>query len=146
VAVKKSRQIAAKKSKIWATLADFPAIVTWAPNVDHSTAATVSHNGIGAVRRVQTGRITLLETIVDWQPEDRLGYTLDGLPKIAGSVVTTWQLLEKGDGTLVTVTSAIHPRPNPLGRIVARALGKQLAKAAKQMLAGLADHVEEKTQ
>jgi len=144
--VKKSRQIAAKKSKVWAALADFPAIVTWAPNVDHSTAATVAHGGIGAVRRVQTGRITLLETIVDWQPEEQLGYTLDGLPKIAGSVVTTWQLAEQDDGTHVTVTTAIHPRPNPAGRIVARALGRRLAKAATQMLAGLADHVEEKTQ
>jgi uncharacterized protein YndB with AHSA1/START domain len=145
VAVKKSRQIAARKSKVWAALADFPAIVTWAPNVDHSTAATAAPNGIGAVRRVQSGRVTLLETIVDWQPEDRLGYTLDGLPKIAGSVVTTWHLAETGDGTHVTVTSQIHPRPNPLGRVVARALGRQLAKAANQMLSGLADHVEERT-
>ncbi|MGN6472433.1 MAG: SRPBCC family protein [Mycobacteriales bacterium] len=143
--VKKSRQIAAKKTKVWATLADFPAIVTWAPNVDHSTATTVAHGGIGAVRRVQTGRITLLETIVDWQPEELLAYTLDGLPPIAGSIVTTWQLEERGDGTQVTLSTAIHPRPNPLGRIVARALGRQLAKAAKQMLTGLADHVEEKT-
>lgn len=143
--MKKSRQIAAKKSKVWTTLADFPAIVTWAPNVDHSTATTVAHSGIGAVRRVQSGRITLLETIVDWQPEAQLGYTLGGLPTIAGSIVTTWRLVEKADGTHVTVTSAIHPRPNPLGRIVARALERQLAKAAKQMLTGLANHVEEKT-
>ncbi|HVU61479.1 MAG TPA: SRPBCC family protein [Mycobacteriales bacterium] len=143
MAVKKTRQIAAKKSKVWAALADFPAIVVWAPNVDHSTATTTAHNGIGAVRRVQSGRITLLETIVDWQPEERLGYTLDGLPKLAGSVLTTWELAETGDSTRVTITSAIHSRPNPLGRIVARVLGKQLAKAANQMLSGLAAHVEE---
>jgi uncharacterized protein YndB with AHSA1/START domain len=145
MAITKSRQIAAKRSKVWAALADFPAIVTWAPNVDHSTATTTSRDGIGAVRRVQTGRITLLETVVDWRPEETLAYTLDGLPPIAGSVVTTWRLAERGDRTDVTVTSSIHPRPNPLGRIVARALGRQLAKAADQMLAGLAEHVEEKS-
>ena len=144
MAIKKSQQIAAKRSKVWAALADFPAIVTWAPNVDHTTATTTARNGSGAVRRVQSGRITLLETIVGWQPEELLSYTLDGLPRIAGSVVTTWTLAEHGDSTDVTITSAIHPRPNPLGRIVARALGKQLQKAAKQMLAGLAAHVEEK--
>ena len=144
MAVKKSRLIAAKKAKVWAALADFPAIVTWAPNVDHSTATTTAHNGIGAVRRVQAGRITLLETIVDWQPEERLAYTLDGLPRIAGSIVTTWTLAANGDNTDVTITSAIHPRPNPIGRIVARALGRQLQKAANQMLDGLAAHVEEK--
>jgi carbon monoxide dehydrogenase subunit G len=143
MAIKKTRQISAKKSRVWAVLADFPAIVAWAPNVDHSTATTTVHTGIGAVRRVQSGRITLLETIVDWQPADRLGYTLDGLPKIAGSVLTTWELAEAGDSTRVTITSAIHPRPNPLGRIVARVLAKQLAKAANQMLSGLAAHVEE---
>ncbi|HVV75754.1 MAG TPA: SRPBCC family protein [Mycobacteriales bacterium] len=143
MAIERTRQIAAKKSKVWAALADFPAIVTWAPNVDHSTPTTTEHGGIGAVRRVQSGRITLLESVVDWQPEDLLSYTLDGLPPIAGSVVTTWRLAEHGDGTLVTITSSIHPRPNPLGRVVARALGRQLQKAAKQMLAGLAAHVEE---
>jgi uncharacterized protein YndB with AHSA1/START domain len=144
MAIKKTRLIAAKKTKVWAALADFPAIVTWAPNVDHSTATTEAANGIGAVRRVQSGRITLLETIVDWQPEDRLGYTLDGLPPIAGSVVTTWDLAEAAEGTRVTITSVIHSRPNPLSRIVGRALGRQLAKAANQMLAGLAAHVEGK--
>jgi uncharacterized protein YndB with AHSA1/START domain len=145
MAVKKTRLIAAKKSKVWAALADYPGIVAWAPNVDHSVATTAAHNGIGAVRRVQSGRITLLETIVDWQPEDRLAYTLDGLPPIAGSVVTTWDLDDQGDRTRVTITSAIHSRPNPLSRVVGRALGRQLAKAGNQMLAGLAAHVEEKS-
>lgn len=143
MAVKKTRLIAAKRSKVWAALADFPAIVTWAPNVDHSTPATAAQNGLGAVRRVQSGRITLLETIVDWQPEERLAYTLDGLPPIAGSVVTSWDLEEQGDATRVTVTSSVHPRPNPAGRFVARALGRQLKSAATQMLTGLAAHVEE---
>ncbi|HWC33419.1 MAG TPA: SRPBCC family protein [Mycobacteriales bacterium] len=143
MAIKKSRQIAAKPSKVWAALADFPGIVAWAPNVDHSTAATPAQAGIGAVRRVQAGRITLLETIVDWQPEHLLAYTLDGLPPIAGSIVTTWELEEHGDGTRTTITTAIHPRPNPLGRIIARALGRQLTKAAKQMLSGLGAYVEQ---
>ncbi|HVT64825.1 MAG TPA: SRPBCC family protein [Mycobacteriales bacterium] len=144
MAITRSRLLAAKKSKVWAALADYPGIVAWAPNVDHSTAATPAHTGIGAVRRVQAGRITLLETIVAWQPEDMLSYTLTGLPPIAGSVVTTWQLEERGDATQVTITTTIHSRPNPLSRIVGRALGRQLTKASKQMLSGLAAHVEEK--
>jgi uncharacterized protein YndB with AHSA1/START domain len=143
MAIKRTRLIAAKKSKVWATLADFPAIVAWAANVDHSVAATEAHSGIGAVRRVQAGRVTLLETIVDWQPENLLSYTLDGLPPIAGSVLTTWQLEEQGDSTCVTITTVIHNRPNPLSRIVGRALGRQLTKASQQMLSGLAAHVEE---
>jgi uncharacterized protein YndB with AHSA1/START domain len=140
---KKSKKIAAPPAKIWAVLADFPAIVAWAPNVDHSSAATEARGGIGAVRRVQVGRIALLETIVDWQPNERLAYTVEGLPPIAGSIVTTWDLVENdrddATETKVTVTTVVHPRPNPIGRFVARALSRQLGRAAKQMLGGVAE-------
>jgi uncharacterized protein YndB with AHSA1/START domain len=140
---KKSRKIAAPAAKVWAVLADFPAIATWAPQVDHSTAATEAHGGIGAVRRVQVGRIALLETVVDWQPDVLLSYTVEGLPPIAGSIVTTWELADRDGQTKTTVTTTIHPRPNPAGRFVARALSRQLGRAAKQMLSGLAKRVEE---
>jgi uncharacterized protein YndB with AHSA1/START domain len=144
---KKSKKIAATPAKVWAVLADFPAIVTWAPNVDHSTPATEAHGGIGAVRRVQVGRITLMETIVDWRPGELLAYTVEGLPPIAGSIVTTWELTETGDGdattTKATVTTVVQPRPNPIGRFVARALSRQLGRAAKQMLGGVAAKAEE---
>jgi uncharacterized protein YndB with AHSA1/START domain len=140
---KKSRTIAAPVAKVWAVLADFPAIATWAPQVDHSTPATEARDEIGAVRRVQVGRIALLETVVDWQPNELLAYTVEGLPPIAGSIVTTWQLTERDGRTRTTVTTTIHPRPNPAGRFVARALSRQLGRAAKQMLGGLANRVEE---
>ncbi|HEX3705950.1 MAG TPA: SRPBCC family protein [Mycobacteriales bacterium] len=142
---KKSKKIAASPAKVWAVLADFPAIVTWAPNVDHSTPATEARGGIGAVRRVQVGRITLMETIVDWRPNQLLSYTVEGLPPVAGSIVTTWDLAEQsGDAkaTKVTVTTVVAPRPNPVGRFVARALSRQLGRAAKQMLDGVAKKVE----
>lgn len=139
----KSRKIAATPAKVWAVLADFPAIVTWAPNVDHSTAATDARGGIGAVRRVQVGRVTLMETVVDWQPRELLSYTVEGLPPVAGSIVTTWRLAEDNGATKTTVTTTVFPRPNPVGRFVARALSRQLGRAAKQMLSGLAERVEE---
>ena len=103
----KSKKIAAPRAKVWAVLADFPAIVTWAPNVDHSTAATEAREGIGAVRRVQVGRITLIETVVDWQPRELLSYTVEGLPPIAGSIVTTWRLEDDDKTTKATVTPRV---------------------------------------
>jgi uncharacterized protein YndB with AHSA1/START domain len=139
----KSKKIAAPVAKVWAVLADFPAIATWAPQVDHSTAATEAHDGIGAVRRVQVGRIALLETIVDWQPMALLAYTVEGLPPVAGSIVTTWRLTDVEGATKTTVTTDIVSRPNPISRFVGRALARQLGRAAKQMLGGLAARVEE---
>jgi uncharacterized protein YndB with AHSA1/START domain len=141
--MQKSRRIAAPRAKVWAVLADFPAISTWAPNVDHSSATTEARSGIGAVRRVQTGRITLLETIVDWQPPELLSYTLDGLPPIAGSIVTTWTLEDKDGATLTTINTTVFSRPNPISRFIGRALSRQLGRAAKQMLGGVAARVEE---
>jgi uncharacterized protein YndB with AHSA1/START domain len=140
---KKSKKIAAPVAKVWAALADFPAIASWAPQVDHSSATTEARGGIGAERRVQVGRIALLEKIVDWQPDSLLCYTVAGLPPVAGSIVTTWELTDiDGDATKTTVTTVVTSRPNPLSRFVGRALSRQLGRAAKQMLGGLAAKVE----
>ena len=139
----KKRKIAAPVAKVWAVLADFPAIATWAPQVSHSSATTEARGKIGAVRRVQVGRIALLETIVDWQPDKLLAYTVEGLPPVAGSVVTTWELEDSDGQTRTTVTTVVTSRPNPVSRFVGRALGRQLGRAAKQMLGGLAAKVEE---
>ena len=91
---------------------------------------------------VQVGRIALLETIVDWRPDSLLSYTVEGLPPIAGSIVTTWQLADADGVTKTTVTTTVASRPNPVSRFVGRALGRQLGRAAKQMLSGLAAKVE----
>ncbi|HVY11791.1 MAG TPA: SRPBCC family protein [Mycobacteriales bacterium] len=140
---KKSRTISASPAKVWAVLADFPAIVAWAPNVDHSSAATEARGGIGAVRRVQVGRITLMETIVDWRPNRLLAYTVEGLPPVAGNIVTTWELdAQEAGKTKTTVTTVVSSRPNPVSRFIGRALSRQLAKAAKQMLDGVAAKAE----
>lgn len=133
-----SRLIPAAADAVWESLADFNAISRWAPNVDHSSAASELTAGIGAVRRVQAGRITLLERIVEWLPPVELAYQLIGLPPPAGTVVTRWSLTEKDGATLTTVTTTIAPRPGPPGRVVSQVLKRQLSTAADAMLTGLA--------
>lgn len=136
----KSVVIPATADVIWATLADFNAISRWAPNVDHSSAASEQTGGIGAVRRVQAGRITLLERVVEWLPPVELAYQLIGLPPQAGAVVTRWTLADKDGATQTTVTTSIAPLPGPPGRIVSQVLRRQLSSAAEAMLAGLTAH------
>ncbi len=141
---------------VWATLADFGAISRWAPNVDHSCLITGHSDGIGAVRRIQVGRNTFLEQVVEWVPGHRLGYTLEGLPPVVRSVTNTWSLHESGslresgalrsDGsTTVTLTSRINGGPRPPQQMIARGVGRVLAKASQQLLAGLKSHLEEAT-
>ncbi len=128
--------------QVWDVLADFGAIVEWAPNVDHSSLTTAQADGIGAVRRVQVGRNVLLERIVQWEPRVGLSYELTGLPPVVRSANNRWTLSGSGNTTVATLTSSIDAgsRPPQLG--VAKVVARTLAKASKQMLSGLKSHVE----
>ena len=78
--VVESLRIDRPPAKVWEVLADFGALDQWAGRVDHSSLVTTQRSGLGAVRRVQVGRITLLERIVEWEPRVRIGYDIEGLP------------------------------------------------------------------
>lgn len=129
-------------SALWEVLADFDTISRWAPNVDHSCLTTSTADGVGATRRIQTGRTTVLETVTDWEPERCLAYSITGLPPMIRSVTNTWRLADLGGTTEVTLTSSIDAGPRPPQQVVARVVGRALAKASRQMLAGLDAHVQ----
>ena len=132
-------------SVVWAVLADFEAISRWAPNVDHSCLTTSTADGVGATRRIQTGRTTVLETVTDWEPERCLAYSITGLPTVIRSVTNTWRLADRGTTTggttEVTLTTSIDTGPRPPQQVIARVVGRALARASRQMLAGLDAHV-----
>lgn len=126
---------------VWDVLADFGAISLWAPNVDHSCLTTSAAGGVGVTRRIQTGRTTVLETAIDWEPEQVLAYSITGLPPVIRSVTNTWRLVDLGGTTEVTLTSTIDTGPRPPQKVVGRVVGRALAKASRQMLDGLDRHV-----
>ena len=66
--VMKSATIPASIDAVWAVLADFAAISQWAPNVDHSCLMSDQTEGVGMVRRIQTGRTTIVETVAGPRP------------------------------------------------------------------------------
>lgn len=126
---------------VWDVLADFDMISRWAPNVDHSCLTTESADGVGATRRVQLGRNTLLETVTEWTPEHVLAYSIAGLPPVVRSVTNSWHLGDRGASTDVTLTSTIDTGPRPPQKVVGKVIGRALAKASRQMLDGLDSHV-----
>lgn len=128
---------------VWSVLADFGNISAWAPNVDHSCLTTQQQDGIGAVRRVQVGRNALLETIVRWEPNTELAYEIQGLPPVIRSLVNSWTIEGSGETTKVVITSHVDTGPRPPQKVVARILGKGLAKVSREMLTGLQAHLEE---
>jgi thioredoxin reductase len=84
----------------------------------------------------------LLERIVVWEPATRLGYTIAGLPPAAGTVTTVWELAPADGGTLATIRTTIEGVPGPPGKIVGRVLGRRMARAATDMLNGIARYVD----
>jgi carbon monoxide dehydrogenase subunit G len=144
VDVVRTRTVAADVDQVWAALADFGAISRWAPNVDHSCLMSDRTEGIGTVRRIQTGRTTVVERVTEWQPGRALGYSIEGLPPILGSVVNRWTVEPAGGDTRVSLTSSVDTGPRPPRRLVARVVRRRLASASDEMLAGLDRYLTER--
>lgn len=142
--IERRATIEAPADAVWAALADFPGISRWAVDVDHSCSMTDTTVGLGAARRVQTGRVTLVETVREWEPGTGLAYDIAGLPPVVRSVVTSWTLAagEPDDRTEVTVRTDVDAGPRPPRRLIAALVARRFGSAADGMLAGLAAHVE----
>lgn len=152
--VTRSRTIARPRSEVWAALADFAAIGDWAPDVDHSCLLRNGDGGdsdsgdgvavaLGTERRIQTGRTTLVERVITAEDPGVLAYTIEGLPPVVRSVTNEWRLTDEGaSGTVAVLTSTVDCGPRPPQQLVARLVGRRLARASDSMLAGLAHTLE----
>ena len=134
--------IDAPPDRVWDVLADYGAIASWAPNVDHSCLLTERADGVGAVRRIQTGRTTLREEVEAWEPGASLSYRIIGLPPIVRSATNTWRLTGSGGSTTVTLTSEVDCGPRPPQQVIARVVSRRLVAASEQMIAGLTERCE----
>ena len=140
--VERTGLIAAPIDAVWDVLADFAAISAWADNVDHSCLMSEQTEGVGMVRRIQTDRTTILETVENWESGVTLTYRITGLPPVIKSVTNTWRIGASGDSTMVLLTTEIDTGRKPTQQVIAKAVGRRLAAASEQMIAGLTEHIE----
>jgi hypothetical protein len=131
----------ATPAEVWEVLARFDRLSSWAPDVDHSSYLTGQTEGVGTARRVQVGRMVLVERVTEWEPGDALAYDLEGLPPVVGGATNRWVLRPDGSGTDVTLSATVDPGVKPVGRLAARIVERRLARANDGLLAGLADHL-----
>ena len=136
------RHIRASPERVFGVLADFGDIAEWAQFIQHSSLLTERASGVGATRRVQMARQTVVETVTVWDEPHELAYRIDGLPPIIGAVSTRWTLVPAASGTMVTVTTRIEPGRLPHRRRIAKKVGERLAIASELMLGGLAERAE----
>ncbi len=142
IQTERSRDIDATPERLWEVLADFGALASWVPMIQHTCPLSEQTEGVGTVRRVQVQRQTLVETVTIWTPPTTLAYTIEGLPPIAGVPVTTWRLTPQGASTSVTVSTELDTGRNPVRLLVGRKVLERLGLAAEFMLAGLAERAE----
>jgi Polyketide cyclase / dehydrase and lipid transport len=144
--IRRTRTIAAEPQTIWDVLADFGAVSSWADFVDHSCLLSPSAEeiGIGACRRVQLGRDTLVERITDFDPPNVLSYDIEGLlPRLVRHLRTSWTLRPIASGfTEVTLTNTVDIGSNPVQRLAERIFGRVSVKQINLLLSGLAKRVE----
>ena len=145
ITVERTRPIPAEPTSVWDVLAAFDRLADWADNADHTCwldDRPADGEMIGRARRVQAGRVVLVETITAWEPPVRLAYDLGGLPPVVREAVNEWRLTPGPAGsTVVTLATHVDCGPRPPQRLVARIAARRLAGAADVMLAGLADHL-----
>lgn len=141
----RTRRVAADPRSIWAVLADFGSIASWAPSIDHSCLLTPAADGIGpgATRRVQIGRDTLVERITEFDAPRALAYDVEGFPRLVRHVNNRWTLKPSGDATIVALTSTIDTGGKPLQRMAGRAIARFGARQLDALLAGLTHRMED---
>lgn len=135
--VMRAAVVRASAEAVWALLSDFGRISGWAANVEHSCLMSEQVEGLGTVRRVQTGPTTIVERVQAWEPPSRLSYSLEGLPAIVKSAVNTWSIEPEKDGVRVSLSSRIDCGPGPHRKLIARAVGRRMARASDEFLAGI---------
>lgn len=146
IEIARARRIAAAQRCVWEVLADFGAISAWADNVDHSCMLRSAADGgaVGASRRIQTGRITLVERILEHDAPRALAYDIEGLPPRLRTVRNRWSLTPDGSAaTIVSLTTTVDIGPRPPQKLAERVVARVLAKQSDVMLAGIAAHLEE---
>jgi uncharacterized protein YndB with AHSA1/START domain len=142
--IDRTRTIAAAPQDVWNVLADFGALSAWVDRADHSTILVHGADGdpVGTTRRVQMGRNTLLERILEFDPPHTLAYDIEGLPKRLGRITNRWALRPSGQSTVVTLTSTVQIGSGRLQQLAERVVCRVMARESGGMLAGLAHRLE----
>ena len=143
--IQRTRSIAASAQRIWAVLADFGALSSWADNADHSCILFRGADGgpVGTARRVQIKREALVEQITEFDPPRALSYDIEGLPTALRRVTNRWTVTPTdGESSIVTLTSTVEIGPHSPQRLAEHVLCRFLARESDSMLAGLANRLE----
>jgi carbon monoxide dehydrogenase subunit G len=107
--VKVTDRIEASADRVWELVRDFGGIQRWAAGIE---SVSVSGEGVGAVRTITMGTLSLQERLEALDDRSRtLSYSIVGdHPLPFGDYLATIRLAEDGDGCQVDWSSTFTPR------------------------------------
>ena len=141
--VTRSSCISAEPQAIWGVLAAFGHLRRLDESLDHSSLLRDGLLAVGLTRRVQGGRLVVLERVVEVDEPRSLTYDIEGLPGPAASVRNRWRLEPAGDdATDVHVTTTVTIGSRPPQRLIEHVMARLVATRSNKMLEGLATQTE----
>ena len=139
--VTRGNRIDAKPEAVWGVLSDFGRLDQINKDVDHSSLLREGPLAVGLTRRVQSGRLVVLERIEEVDEPRVLAYAIEGAPGPKAEVRNEWRLEPAGaDSTDVHITTTVTAVRGP--RLVERVMARLIATQSDRMLEGLADQLE----
>lgn len=122
-------------ARVWAVLADHEGMTNWAPGLKVTLPrhGDFERNGVGAQRSIKAAPLMppLVEEIVEFEPEQRLGYRgVSGIPfrNYTGDV----QLRPVGSGTEISYTVRADNRLPGVAAVLANGLLFALKRAVEK--------------
>ena len=108
-----SAPVAARPADVFAALSADPSTwKAWFPGLSTGHYDGDAPPGIGSGREVTVGRTRYVETVIAWDAPRQWAYRVDGTTApMANALVEVWDVAPYGDGSTVSWTFAIDPRP-----------------------------------
>jgi len=141
---KKSAIIDAPLEKVWAVLADFNHVYTWAPSVTHSYALNQNEQQIGAARYCNIkGFGSIEEVVTQWQEKSGFTYTVTDLGPLTAAQ-GRWKIVAVTEReTRITIELGYDLKFGVIGKLMHRmVMNRKLSDGLKQTLSALKNRVE----
>ncbi|MBI1342422.1 MAG: hypothetical protein GC171_05745 [Terrimonas sp.] len=135
--------ISASPEEIWNVLADPARLDQYDPVTKKSELISKIANGLGAERKCETATGWFKDKITEFQPYDRLTFTLTGCNQPMKSLLHSYTLKKVGNQTEVSQVMKYTMKFGLIGKLMDVLIGKRESdKQIKLFFTGLKGYVE----
>jgi len=137
--------INATPEEVWSVLADPSRLDQYDPVTKKSELISKIATGLGAERKCETATGWFKDKITEWQPYEKLTFTLTGCSQPMKSLTHSYTLEKNGNQTEVIQVMKYTMKFGIIGKLMDALMGKRESdKQIKKFFKGLKEYVETK--